>query len=495
MKLSMWNIYHRLPYPDKIPLIKDGSPTIEKIRWIVSRDLNPSTIYIGSEADFFADARENTLIVHRNDMILIHHADPEEVFNDVSGIVEMYQKWELALKECLSLPNGLTEMLKVSSPFLQNPSFIYAPDGKALAIAPGYPGSIHWHWQEILENRGLTEERLENLQETIDLTNVFTDRRPTTRDSHMGEHQYMHCSIVANGYMAGHFVVFSLLKDFETGLEHLVSHLIRYLTQYMEEHYEIYSPTSRISEFIAALIHERPYSRKEFLLLQKLLRWNNEEDTYQFFILKETVKGEPVRLSGVHLKLSQLLLGSVVFLENNLLILLVNLQHLALREKELNLLLDSFSRHFYCGVSNPFQKIEQAGIYYRQALAELVRCKELQLSRSYGAEHTGFHLTWLLKQDPMNGAYVKRSLLTLMEYDKKERSHYYETLRAWFYSGFHPTAAASLLRIHRNSFNYRMERMRELISFEEIDQISVSRDIPRINEYLYSFMYLDSLER
>ena len=39
-------------------------------------------------------------------------------------------------------------MLAASSNILQTPAFIYAPDGKALAISPDYPGSIHWHWAE-----------------------------------------------------------------------------------------------------------------------------------------------------------------------------------------------------------------------------------------------------------------------------------------------------------------------------------------------------------
>ena len=78
MKISIWNIYHRLSYPDMIPLVKDGSPTIESVRWIVSKDLNPDMVYIGNEAEFFAGINGNTIIVHRNDMILVHNADPKK---------------------------------------------------------------------------------------------------------------------------------------------------------------------------------------------------------------------------------------------------------------------------------------------------------------------------------------------------------------------------------------------------------------------------------
>ena len=56
MQVNIWNIYHRLSYPQKIPLVKDGGATIKGVRWIVSKDLNPDMVYIGREAEFFADA-------------------------------------------------------------------------------------------------------------------------------------------------------------------------------------------------------------------------------------------------------------------------------------------------------------------------------------------------------------------------------------------------------------------------------------------------------
>ena len=47
-------------------------------------------------------------------------------------------------------------------------------------------------------------------------------------------------------------------------------------------------------------------------------------------------------------------------------------QDLFLKKEEVDALLDSLSRSFWCGVSSPFRKIEQVSRYYRQALAELV---------------------------------------------------------------------------------------------------------------------------
>ena len=492
MKISIWNIYYQLPYANKIPLIRNGSPTIENVRWIIPRDLNPNAVYIGSASGFFDSADRDTLIVHRYDMILIHNTDPEEVFNDASSILEKYQKWEQSLEKCCTMKNGLREMLRVSAWILKNPAFIYAPDGKAIAISPGYPPEIHWHWEEILNNNGLTEERLEMLQESIDLTNVFLDRVPTVRNSHMGNYQYMHCSLLVNNYMAGHLVIFSMLKSFDRGLIWLVSILIQYMEQYMYRHTDVFSPTSRIGELISALIDGRPCSEKSLNLFQKILGWEIGSDHFRFYLLKENVEGEPVLLSTCYLRLSGRLYDAAVFREDRLLVILCRTQNGSRTEKQIEEELITLGEKFFCGISMIFSGMKNLRAYFRQAHMELSRCEENGIFRSRAEEHISDYIHTLFLQDNLSRTYLKPEVSALYNYDKKSNTHYYETLRAWFYSGFHPGTAAAYLAIHRNSFIYRMEHMREIIPFQEIDRLSTSRDLRKINEYLFTFMYFDS---
>ena len=492
MKISIWNIYNKLPYPEKIPLIKNGSPTIENVRWIIPRDLNPNSVYIGSAGEFFDSSENDTLIVHRYDMILIHNVDPEEAFNEVSSIMEHFQKWEHCLKDCCNSNNVLQEMLRNSAWILQNPAFIYAADGRALAISPDYPASIHWHWAEILKNNGLTEERMEKLQESIDLTNVFLDREPTTRNSHMGNYQYMHCSLVVNNYMAGHLVIFSMLKPFEKGLSWLVSVLIQYMQQYMYRHPDVFSPTSRIGELISALIDGRPCPEKSLILFQKVLRWNIDRDLFRFYLLEENVTGEPVLLAGCYTRLSGSLHNAAVFREDRFLVILCNIQNGLTAEQRVESELNTLGEKFYCGVSMTFHGIQNLRPYFRQAHMELARCKENGMLRSRAEDHIHSYIHNLFKQDNLSGTYLRPEISRLHRYDEENNTHYYETLRAWFYSGFHPGTAAAILGIHRNSFLYRIERMRNIISFQEIDILSSTRDFQKINEFFYTFLYYDN---
>ena len=88
MKISMWNIYARLKYDNIVAMIRDGSETIETARWIVSSFLNEKTVYVGEASVFFYTSNEGTVLVHRNDLLLIPNSDAEEVFNEVCSILE-----------------------------------------------------------------------------------------------------------------------------------------------------------------------------------------------------------------------------------------------------------------------------------------------------------------------------------------------------------------------------------------------------------------------
>ena len=492
MKLSIWNIYNRLSYPDRIPMVKEGNATIVSLRWIVSADLNPDYVYIGKEGDFFADSADNTIIVHRKDMILVRGAEPEEVYNEVSSIMEFYQEWDHALDECKESTNALTEMISKSKEILKNPSFIYAPDGEALAISPDFPAQTHWHWAEIIENHGLSEERMSYFQEAIDLTNVFLDRTPTRRRAALGDYEYIHCSLIANGYMAGHFVLLSMVCPFENGLEYLVENLTDHMQDHMNRHKEDYSPNSKISRILSAMTHGRPYSEKDFALFQNILGWNGRQDIFRIYMIRENSDGEPVLTAKISSKIAREYRSCVSFIEGKLLVLVVNIT-LQIREKEdYSAILNSLKTGFSVGVSNPFCSTDKVRRYYRQALCELSRCKDFSAAVSYAGDHTSDYIREAILRDDLNETYVKRNLLSLRDKDKIDGTKYYETLKAWFYSGFHPSDAASMLKIHRNSFNYRMERIRELIDFDEIDGLVQSRDTEKINEYFYSFIFIDN---
>ncbi len=490
MKLSMWNIYHAMNYEQMTPMISDGSPTITCARWIVTSYLNSDSVYVGKGSNFFYTEENDVIVVHQHDIILIQNVEPEEVFNEICCIIDHFSSWENALRDCMKEKDGLTKMIDLSKEILKNPSYIYAPDGEILAIASDYPASTHWHWKELLDNSGLTEKRMEMLKETIHLTDVFKDTFPTIRDSKMDHYQYMHCSLTVNGYMSGHFVLFSMLRPFEEGMEYLVSTLIGYLARYMEQNYSQYGPTSKLGKIITSMIYQQSYEEKEKNLLLRNLRWK-QEDLYRFYVIGENVSGEPVLLRKLYRKCSESLVDSIVFILEDHVVLMENE---TIGRSQIQKQLPKFLKEsFVCGVSTEFHGFEKCSRYYAQAKEEMRYGKQHFLQISYAADHMEVYFQKVLKESPFTETYVHRSLLQLKAYDIEHHSNYYETLKAFCYCGFQLSAASKMLRIHRNSISYRLEKIRELIDFQEFDKLMETPDVQRMNQLYLSFFCIDQV--
>ena len=59
-------------------------------------------------------------------------------------------------------------------------------------------------------------------------------------------------------------------------------------------------------------------------------------------------------------------------------------------------------------------------------------------------------------------------------------------------SGFHLSDAARLLNLHRNSLDYRLKRIREIIDFSDFDALVNKPDESKLVEVIVSFAAVDA---
>lgn len=492
MNLSMWNIYHSLQTHMAKPLIKEGKPTIQYARWIVNSNLSPDAVYVGNGSDYIGKDDENTaIIVHRNDLIVVNDADIGELFNEICSIIDRFNAWEHMLMEYVHQEDGLQKMIDDSDYIIQQPAFIYAPEGNAIAVSTKYSADIHWHWKEILDNHGLTEKRLKLLKQSIKLTDVFQDSFPVVRDSQMGDHKYMHCNISANGHIIGHFVIFSFLKPFDEGLEYLVDNMLKYMEQNAEIYFGKYNPVSRFTSILNCLLLNEEYNKKELDIWLKRVRWN-ADDTYQIMAFEENVENVPVLLNTMYAKFLKMAISGVVFIIGTCIVIIENQSCIEFRKSILLRIKELTGEEFRCGVSSNFRNICDCRLYYQQALLELRRCNIDKCAVSYADENSLKAIRAQLLKESWVKTYVNKNLLYLKNYDIAMGTAYYKTLKIYFYTGFHASDAASLLHLHRNSLAYRLDKIRELIDFTEFDRMILERKEEDLTTIFLSFVIIDS---
>lgn len=490
MRLSMWDIYELLDYEDVLPLIDEGAPGIAFARLISSSHISSEAVYVCRAKDFFAESVDDVVIMHRNDMIVVNGASAEEVFDEVCDIIDRFNNWERSIEGLIGSESGLQDMVDASEEVLDAPVFVYAPDGRAFAISRSYSPDIHWHWAEILENRGITSAGIRKLRDWINLPEVWRDSYPQTRSSVMGGHEYMHCSLKPNGFMAGHFVLFGFDKPFRRGLERIVDILVKVMERHMEQFYWVYSPTSQVTDAFALFVSEGSFDESEISLFLRALQWDSE-DSFRVYVIHEREDGEPVLLSRLLNDLLHRFPYTISFVLDNELIVLENESRSTARDSVAAQLPSLLGNDFACGVSVAREGIRQCQLLYQQARRELGRCADEDIALSYAEEHSAEYFAEAIRRDGLLVSYAHPEIVRLYRYDEENGTHFYETLRAYTLSSFHLSDAARYLHLHRNSLDYRLKRIREIIDFGDFDLLINKPDENKLVEMIVSFAIID----
>lgn len=491
MELSIWDLHHALDHDDMFPSVQTGSATIRFARLISSSHLSDEAVYVCDAREFCASMTDEVLVVHRNDMIFIGSASPEEVFDEICDIIDEFNGWERRLDELVEEEDGLQRMLDASERMLEAPGFVYAPDGRAFAISSAYGPETHWHWAEILANHGMTSAGISRLRDRVNLPEVWRDSYPKTRSSVMGGHGYMHCSLKPNGYMAGHFVLFGFDKPFRRGHERIANTLVKAMTRHMERFYWVYSPTSQIADAFARFLSQGTFDKAEIALFLRALQWDFE-DTFRVYIIRERPNEDPVLLPRLLNDILHQFPYVIAFSLDAELVMLENESrsdaHTGIGVQLPSLL----GNDFECGVSVARQGVTSCQLLYRQARREVQRCADEAVALSYADENTFDYLMEALRGDSLLPSYAHPGIVRLRHYDLANGTNFYETLRAYTLSSFHLSDTARYLGLHRNSVDYRLKRIREIIDFGDFDALAVKPDENELIELVLSFAVIDA---
>lgn len=149
-----------------------------------------------------------------------------------------------------------------------------------------------------------------------------------------------------------------------------------------------------------------------------------------------------------------------------LLLSFLNLQEFKEKEEEFVALISDFN--LKAGVSSSFDNIKEIRKYYLQAEKILELGKKLD-DKSRLFKYEDYYCYMLLSS--INGPFNLRDyccpqLINIIEHDEEYGTDYYETLYQYLISGQNITVAAKELNIHRNTFIYRLNKIRDIIGLD-----------------------------
>ncbi|MDO4330198.1 MAG: helix-turn-helix domain-containing protein [Lachnospiraceae bacterium] len=126
------------------------------------------------------------------------------------------------------------------------------------------------------------------------------------------------------------------------------------------------------------------------------------------------------------------------------------------------------SQHLIAGISNLFHRPEQIPKFYMQAKDALHLARRIgKTGRLHAYKDLAFFsLISLLPTDVSPGIFCHPALEQLRKYDLEHDTELYRTLQVYAESGFSQKATAETLFLHRNTLNYRLQRIREITNID-----------------------------
>ncbi|MBQ7447949.1 MAG: helix-turn-helix domain-containing protein [Eubacterium sp.] len=141
------------------------------------------------------------------------------------------------------------------------------------------------------------------------------------------------------------------------------------------------------------------------------------------------------------------------------------------------------------GISNFFEKLEDASRFYSQAVTavELGTRLDGRHGLYYYRDYYIFHMLNIYEQTDSELRYlIQPGLMRLLFYDRDRGTNFLETLGAYLSFPGQPARVAEALHVHKNTLLYRMKKIREIThcSFEDGEQCMAYYISYKIMDYL-----------
>lgn len=138
------------------------------------------------------------------------------------------------------------------------------------------------------------------------------------------------------------------------------------------------------------------------------------------------------------------------------------------------------SHHLYGAISNPFSRITDLHTYYRQTLKTIELGALMHNAPTLLAyeDFAVYHLADLFAKHEHSSAHCHPVINFLDEYDRKSNTEYLRTLYMYLLHERNIVVAAEAMHVHRNTLQYRLKKIEELVSLD--------LDSPTQRQYLIS---------
>ena len=466
---------------DQVLFYNDGDEMQAHKIYIYTQKLMPAQeLIVPEEAVLFCMGKMRTRNTGKTGQVFQLIDDtisPFLLFNEIQRLFDYYEQWDRRLYELANQEGSIQELLDESFRIFHNPIIVNSADYFVI----GYSSIID------------TREELSSL---VDLDSVFKSsdeyqngKRVLNQRKKKGAYylpeyitgaRTLRVNIFENERYVYQVMMVEILSRFESYDGALLEHLTGYIKMALSKQMFLQVDMGYRLDRILSDILSNPGQDKKVVE-----EWFSEFGwlpSHRYFCmnLKMTsldLENMTVRFICKHMEGMLGESSSCAFQYENNITIFVNLTLLESSVSDVMGKIVHFLRDIFlkAGVSNEFTGFEYLNFYYRQAAIAL----EIGIRR---APYKWIHyfqeiaLQYLLEQSrgELPGELVcSREILELKRVDEEHHTDYYQTLKLYVKNHLNAVQTAKQLFIHRSTFLYRMEKIKEItnLNLDDFDTL------------------------
>lgn len=477
MKLSMWMIVERLQkYRPKYD-IQDGGACISSIRFLPGKAEASDSQYVylclDTNTVFEAQSAETAVLVNGRDIIVLQSNDVNDILNDLLAVFDYYNFWEASVWEA-SANKSFQRIVDLGDLVLGNPMMLADIDGTVLAMSSAYvEEDINEYWIEARNTTHVPTAVLGSPMSTPDGTIASWTDEPKEYRMPNGTRTIGAFLSVGGEAVAG-LGLWEYRESITPGDIWLIKILCNVLGSMMGGHKKSL-PLRSSADIIEDLLAGTKIDNE---LLDKLEFKCGSP--WQLLVISNTFHSDTAYKRSILLRLRNQAIPCVALIYGGNAVALVSQnQATAL----LNAILGTREKQYYlAGLSMPFSDLQNIAVRYEQTLFAFEQADGKPGVYRVEDYAFGYLLSFMGDKCKRQGL-AHPALMQLRRYDEEKHSALYETLYQYLLHERSILRGAQALHIHRNSFMYRLQRIKTILD--------IDLDDPMIRSYLLTSFLLE----
>ena len=215
------------------------------------------------------------------------------------------------------------------------------------------------------------------------------------------------------------------------------------------------------SYLFSELLDGKTVEQKQLDWILYSLGWNTINTNYYLIYFKSLNKFGNER--SLLPQIERHIPGCKMLYWNNHIIML--LSEAALKRFEKDILHINREFNMKCGVSLPFQDWEHLDIYFKQ-VKNILQYSDNNNQIHYSLDYSWQYLLDSMKENAVTMRFVHPAIQILLDYDSTNSTDFAKTLYTYLKCERNTTLTADELFIHRNTLQYRIRRIKDLIQVD-----------------------------